>query len=75
MICDPTERNARDVSQMGDATNTVLIFAGELLKQAEPLLIMGLHPSEVIQGFELAAAKALLELESASRPAPAAFRS
>ena len=50
--------------EMGDATNTVLIFAGELLKLAEPLLIMGLHPSEVIQGFELAGAKALEELES-----------
>lgn len=51
---------------MGDATNLVLILAGELLKKAEPLLIMGLHPSEVIQGYELAAAKALEELESAS---------
>lgn len=50
---------------MGDATNLVLILAGELLKKAEPLLIMGLHPSEVIQGYELAAAKALEELESA----------
>ena len=53
---------------MGDATNAVLIFAGELLKLAEPLLIMGLHPSEVIQGYELAGAKALEELESASFP-------
>ena len=51
---------------MGDATNLVLILAGELLKKAEPLLIMGLHPSEVIQGYELAAAKVLDELESMS---------
>ena len=51
---------------MGDATNTVIIFAGELLKKAEHLLIMGLHPSEVIKGYELACAKALAELESAS---------
>lgn len=55
-----------DHTQMGDATNTVLIFAGELLKKAEHLLIMGLHPSEVIKGYELACAKALAELESAS---------
>ncbi|KZV65352.1 T-complex protein 1 [Peniophora sp. CONT] len=52
--------------EMGDATNLVLILAGELLKKAEPLLIMGLHPSEVIQGYELAAAKALEELEKLS---------
>lgn len=56
------------LSQMGDATNTVLILAGELLKKAENLLIMGLHPSEVIKGYELACTKALAELECASHP-------
>ncbi|GJJ06057.1 hypothetical protein Clacol_000245 [Clathrus columnatus] len=53
-------------TEMGDASTLTLIFAGELLKLAEPLLIMGLHPSEVIQGFELACAKALAELETLS---------
>ena len=48
---------------MGDATNTVLILAGELLKMAENLLVMGLHQSEVIKGYELACTKALAELE------------
>ena len=51
---------------MGDATNMVLILAGELLKLAEQLLIMGLHPSEVIKGYELGSAKALEELETLS---------
>jgi chaperonin GroEL (HSP60 family) len=50
---------------MGDATNTVLIFGGELLKKAENLLVMGLHPSEIIKGYELACTKAVSELESA----------
>jgi len=50
---------------MGDATNMVIILGGELLKKAEHLLIMGLHPSEVIKGYELACTKALSELESA----------
>lgn len=50
---------------MGDATNFVLILAGELLKKAEHLIIMGLHPTEVTQGYELACKKALEELESA----------
>ena len=49
---------------MGDATNMVLILAGELLKKAENLLIMGLHPSEIIKGYELASEKAQSELES-----------
>lgn len=51
---------------MGDATNMVLILGGELLKKAENLLTMGLHPSEVIKGYELASVKAQAELESAS---------
>jgi T-complex protein 1 subunit theta len=50
---------------MGDATNMVIILAGELLKKAEYLLVMGLHPSEIIKGYELASARALSELESA----------
>ncbi|PPR01387.1 hypothetical protein CVT24_006225 [Panaeolus cyanescens] len=50
-------------AEMGDATNMVLILAGELLKKAENLLIMGLHPSEVIKGYELASIKAQAELE------------
>ncbi|KAH8110559.1 T-complex protein 1 [Phellopilus nigrolimitatus] len=53
-------------SEMGDATNLVLILAGELLKVSENLLIMGLHPSEVTQGYEMACKKALEELETLS---------
>ncbi|BFZ60365.1 T-complex protein 1 subunit theta [Saitoella coloradoensis] len=52
-------------SEMGDATNLVLIFAGELLNKAESLIRMGLHPSEITQGYEMAydfALKALEEL-------------
>lgn len=42
----------------------VLILAGELLKKSEQLLVMGLHPSEVIKGYELACIKAVEALES-----------
>jgi len=45
----------------------VLILGGELLKKAENLLVMGLHPSEVIKGYELASVKAQAELESPFR--------
>lgn len=53
-------------SEMGDSTNMVIILAGELLKKSENLLVMGLHPSEVIKGYELACVKALAELENLS---------
>ncbi|GEM06113.1 T-complex protein 1 subunit theta [Rhodotorula toruloides] len=49
--------------EMGDRTNLVLILAGELLRKAEYLLTMGLHPSEVVLGYELARDKAIEELE------------
>ncbi|KZT21125.1 T-complex protein 1 [Neolentinus lepideus HHB14362 ss-1] len=53
-------------AEMGDATNMVIMFAGELLKKSEHLLVMGLHPSEIIRGYELACTKTLAELESLS---------
>lgn len=49
---------------MGDRTNLVMILAGELLRKAEYLLTMGLHPSEVVLGYELARDRAIEELES-----------
>lgn len=48
---------------MGDASNLVSIIAGELLQKAEHLLRMGLHPSDIVQGYEVASAKALEILE------------
>eukprot|EP00124_Ichthyophonus_hoferi_P005742 Ihof_evm1s931 gene=Ihof_evmTU1s931 len=50
--------------EVGDATGLVMCLAGEFLEQAEPLLRMGLHPSEVIMGFEKACVKALTVLDS-----------
>ncbi|KAJ1506795.1 T-complex protein 1 subunit theta [Coelomomyces lativittatus] len=46
-------------AEMGDGTNFVLLFAAELLKKAEYLLKMGLHPSEIVVGYEVALKKAL----------------
>mmetsp|Transcript_3212 Transcript_3212/g.6508 ORF Transcript_3212/g.6508 Transcript_3212/m.6508 type:complete len:553 (-) Transcript_3212:83-1741(-) len=48
-------------SEFGDNTNFVLSFAGELLKQAEELLINGLHTAEIVLGYERAHKK-LLEI-------------
>lgn len=53
---------------MGDGTNLVLILAGELLKRSEHLLTMGLHPSDVILGYEMALEKGREELASEFPP-------
>ncbi|KAJ8315066.1 hypothetical protein KUTeg_007216 [Tegillarca granosa] len=45
--------------EVGDGTNFVLVFAGELLHNAETLLKMGLSVTEVTEGYELASKKAL----------------
>lgn len=53
-------------SEVGDATNLVIVLAGELLKKAEDLLRMGLKTSDIVIGYERAqkfALEALEELE------------
>uniref|UniRef100_A0A6B2L166 CCT-theta n=1 Tax=Arcella intermedia TaxID=1963864 RepID=A0A6B2L166_9EUKA len=40
--------------EVGDATNLVVVLCGELLAQAEVLLKMGLHTSDIIRGYEKA---------------------
>lgn len=50
-------------AEMGDATNLVVVLAGELLKKAEELIRMGLKTSEIAQGFERAGKYALEVLE------------
>merc|ERR1719471_1888472 len=53
-------------NEIGDATNFVIIFAGALLRVAEDLLRMGLKPTEVADGYEIALNKALELLPSLS---------
>ena len=50
-------------AEMGDATNLVIVLAGELLKKAEELLRMGLKMSDVVGGYERATDVALKALE------------
>ncbi|CAH0388957.1 unnamed protein product [Bemisia tabaci] len=45
--------------EIGDGTNFVIMFAGALLENAEELLRLGLTPTEVSEGYEVALAKAL----------------
>nr|CAD7416611.1 unnamed protein product [Timema poppensis] len=50
--------------EIGDGTNFVIVLAGSLLEAAEDLLRMGLTPSEIVEGYELALDKALEILPS-----------
>jgi T-complex protein 1 subunit theta len=50
-------------AEMGDATNMVIVLAGELLKKAEELLRMGLKTSDIVQGYEKAKDFALKALD------------
>ncbi|KAI0024976.1 T-complex protein 1 subunit theta [Xylariomycetidae sp. FL0641] len=50
-------------AEMGDATNLVIVLAGELLKKAEDLLRMGLKTADIVSGYERAQAFALETLE------------
>jgi len=50
--------------EAGDGTNLVIVLAGALLKESEDLLRMGIKPTEVASGYELALEKALTVLET-----------
>lgn len=50
-------------AEMGDATNMVIVLAGELLKKAEDLLRMGLKTTDIVQGYEKAQNFALQTLK------------
>ena len=43
--------------EIGDGANLTISFAGELLQNAEELIRMGLHPSEIICGYNKAILK------------------
>jgi archaeal chaperonin len=46
-------------SEVGDGTTTAVIFAGELLKNAENLLDKGIHPTLIAKGYRIAASKSI----------------
>ena len=46
-------------NECGDGTNLLISMAGELMTQAQSLIAMGLHPSEILIGYEKAAKKTM----------------
>ena len=55
-------------SEVGDGTKRAVIFAGELLKQAEELLNKNIHPTVVISGYRKAMEEALKTLYQIATP-------
>ncbi|CAI2363393.1 unnamed protein product [Moneuplotes crassus] len=55
---------AMQESEAGDGTNFVLTLSGELMQQAENLIQEGLHPSDILLGYEKASQKCLEYLDS-----------
>jgi thermosome len=49
-------------ADVGDGTTTAVVIAGELLKNAEGLLTQGVHPTVIAEGYQMAAAEALVML-------------
>ncbi|MDO8628249.1 MAG: TCP-1/cpn60 chaperonin family protein, partial [Nanoarchaeota archaeon] len=51
-------------SEVGDGTTTAVIFAGELLKNAERLLEQEIHPTVIARGYRVACDQAVKFLEN-----------
>lgn len=53
--------------EVGDGTTTAVVFAGELLKNAETLLEQGIHPTVIANGYRIASIKAKDILKSLTK--------
>jgi archaeal chaperonin len=54
--------------ETGDGTTSAVIIAGELLNKAEELIDKNIHPTIIIDGYKMAAEKALETLEKIAIP-------
>ncbi|KAJ6434080.1 hypothetical protein OIU84_017732, partial [Salix udensis] len=54
--------------EIGDGANLTISFAGEILQSADELIRMGLHPSEIISGYNKAIIKAIEILSELVEP-------
>jgi len=56
--------------EIGDGTTGVVVLAGALLEQAETLIDRGVHPIRIADGYQVAAAAAIEELDRISEKFP-----
>jgi len=55
-------------NEVGDGTKRAVVFAGELLKQAEELLAKNIHPTVIVSGYRKAMEEALKLLDQIAQP-------
>src|SRR3989337_963600 len=54
--------------EVGDGTTTAVILAGELLKKAESLVEQNVHPTIIVNGYKIAAERAVSLLSESALP-------
>ncbi|KAI6044053.1 chaperonin Cpn60/TCP-1 family [Pisolithus marmoratus] len=52
--------------EVGDGTTSVCVLAAELLREAEKLIAMRIHPQTIVEGYRIASAAALEALQNAA---------
>jgi T-complex protein 1 subunit beta len=52
--------------EVGDGTTSVCVLAAELLREAEKLIGMKIHPQTIIEGYRIASEAALKALEKSA---------
>ena len=52
--------------EVGDGTTSVTVLAAELLREAEKLIGLKIHPQTIVEGYRIASAAALKALEAAA---------
>ena len=52
--------------EVGDGTTSVTVLAAELLREAEKLIGLKIHPQTIVEGYRIASAAALKALEGAA---------
>jgi len=72
-IVHPAAKTLVDISmsqdaEVGDGTTSVVLLAGEILKQIKPYVEEGLHPQIIMQGLRAASTKAVDHLKVTRGP-------
>ena len=52
--------------EVGDGTTSVCVLSAELLREAEKLIAMKIHPQTIVEGYRIASAAALKALEASA---------
>ncbi len=70
-IIHPAAKTLVDIAksqdnEVGDGTTSVVLFAGELLKESKQFVEEGIHPSVIIKGYREATQKCLERIREVS---------